>query len=185
MRRILLAALFLCCPPAFAQGFSYDFLEADYIDSESEFDGIEVEGDGYRLTGSLGVTDHIALVAEFEDLDFESDFETQSWSAGLKFHTPILSTTDLVLGARYLDAEVSHPLRGTEDDTGNVLVARIRHQLSPSLELAAEAARTDVFGESDTGYSIGLSAGTQLQFVVGYGTDDESDEIFAGVQASF
>lgn len=184
MKWCLAAALCLLSPGALAQTFDYTFIELDYVDARSEFDGVELDGDGFGLMGSLAATDRLALIAQYEDIDFDRGTETRSWALGINFHAPLFPQTDIVLGVHYLDQEESRPA-GTEDDAGHRLLARLKHMIAPAVELTVDAARVDIFGASDTSYGLSLGFGDVPQFVVGYQTDDETDALIAGVQYAF
>lgn len=170
-----------------ASDLSYNFIEGIYIKSDTDIAGVSVDGDGFGIDGSFDVADHLAVVAGYEDLSHDFDIDTNSLVLGANYHTPVSETTDVVIGISVIDAEVSLGSLGSEDDTGNVISAGIRSKLNENIEVGASVARTEVFDESATGFSLSLLAGPSdgIQFGVAYGNSDDTDTIGIGVISNF
>ncbi|MBI3188691.1 MAG: hypothetical protein HYZ31_12600 [Gammaproteobacteria bacterium] len=182
---LLVAACITTLFSATAQAaLSYSYVEGAYISSDLDIEGFSVDGDGVSLSGSAAVTPNIAINGYYETLSYDYGIDLDSLSIGVTFHTPLAAGTDFVAGIDYLDAEFSIDGFGSEDDTGNVLSAGVRHELSNTAELEANIVRVDIFEETDTGFAIGLLmdiTGTPTQ--VGFGFSDIGDETSLKISA--
>lgn len=170
-----------------ASEFNYTFADVAYREVSIDAGIDDIDGDGYSLSGSYGVTDNLAITVSYTDLSYDFSIDSKEFSLGVDFHTPIGESTDLVLGLDYLDAEVSVSFFGfnvTEDDTGNAISAGIRHKLSDIIEIEGGISRADIFDDTETSYGIGLLVGVSenIAIGVGYGKADDVDSITVGVR---
>src|SRR4051812_40099125 len=78
-RRILsgLAALAAALPLAsHAETMSYSYAELGYVDTTLDGDGVDVDGDGFALRGSLAVHPNFFVFANYQDLSFDRNVDT-------------------------------------------------------------------------------------------------------------
>jgi hypothetical protein len=122
-------------------GFSYTYLDLGYADRELEADdlGFDLDGDGFALGGSFGLTDRIHLVAGFTDLELEVDgqdagVDAQVMSFGGGVHLPLQSNIDFVGTISYVKGELDGA-GGDVDEDGFSLGAGLRGQVAEQLEL--------------------------------------------------
>jgi len=136
-RRILsgLAALAAALPLAsHAETMSYSYAELGYVDTELDGDGVDVDGNGLALRGSLPVTPDFFVFAGYTDLDFDFDVDLSLLEVGGGGHWPLSDKIDLVGKLGIVKAEVDVG-RFDDDDTGILLGARVRGALAPKFEL--------------------------------------------------
>lgn len=172
---------------ASASDLSYNFIEGIYVKSNTDIAGVSVDGDGFGIDGSFDAADHLAIVAGYENLSQDFDIDSHSLMLGANYHTPVSETMDVVIGVSIVDAKVSQPTLGSEDDTGNVISAGIRSKLNDKVEVEASVARTEIFDDSATGFSLSLLAGPSdgIQFGIAYGNSDDTDTIGIGIRSNF
>ncbi len=134
-----LAALVLAPASAFAaDGISYTYLEADYIiqdidlyENEDVFDDFVEnvdDGDGFGVTGSLGVTNHLFIFGSYSQTEADFSFvadtglpivsgqDIKTVNLGVGFFTPINLKTDLVARAGYTDTDIGDFSFGADDN---------------------------------------------------------------------
>ena len=190
MRRALTSFLLinpLVLHQSIASDLSYSYIEIAYIESDTDVDGIDIDGDGFGFLISNDVAENLAISFSYQDEEFDFDFEGEALSFGLEYHTPFSETGDFVIGFSVVDVEISQPILGTEDDTGNVIQFGIRNRMSETAEIGAFVSRTDVFDDTETSYGLNFALGVadSIQLTFGYGTSDDTDVISIGVRAHY
>lgn len=171
---------------SFANDLSYSYIEAGYISSDTDISGTTIDGNGYGFGASFDLSESLAFSVGYEVMSYDFDLDGNALGFGVEYHTPMSDSGDLIFGFTVIDAEVSHPILGTENDTGNIISFGIRNLVNPNTEINFEFARTDISGETSTGYSFGLGVGNpkELQFRASYGSSDDTDAIVFSIRSS-
>lgn len=184
MKKALLAsALMLASTTAGAAGFGYSYLELGY----GEVD----DGDALFFGGAAQLQRGLGVIGSFYTMDFDDDIDGEIFTAGLQFNTPVGAKTDFVGSVQLINAEVESKIyRGrflgteieSEDDTGLLLRAGIRHALQQNLQLEGDISyNTNDFWDND---ELGIKAGVrfyadrQLSIAAGIASDQELDGLY-------
>jgi len=175
-----------------AEDFNYSYIDAQYTTSNIDVGGLNLDSKGYAIGGSVALSENIALTAGYEDETVDStyllgfDIDMSSFDFGIDYHAPVAPTTDVVIGFGVMNAEVSMPII-SEDDTGNVISAELRHRLAPKAELNIGVSRVDIFDDSSTnfGFALLVEIINDFHFGIGYGSSDDIDSIGFGIRAGF
>lgn len=184
---LTLMTLLAVSSQASASNLSYDYIAVAYLESDTDIDGTDLDGDGYGFAVSRDIADSLAVFFSYQDEEYDFDFEGDALSFGIDYHTPFSETGDIVVSFSLIDVEVSQPILGSEDDTGNIIQFGIRNQISGTAEVSAFISRTDVFDDTETSFGFGLALGAAdgIQFTLGYGSGDDTDVISIGVRANY
>lgn len=182
----LLAFLFVSYQ-SIASELSYSYIEVAYLESDTDIDGIDIDGDGFGFLVSNDIAENLAIFFSYQDEEFDFDFDGEVLSFGLDYHTPFSESGDLVVSFAVVDVEISQPILGTEDDTGNVIQFGFRNQISEAAEVGAFISRADVFDDTETSYGFNLALGATdgVQLTLGYSTSDDTDVISIGIRAYY
>lgn len=128
-----------------AADFDYNYGQISYETGDYE---------GLTLTGSFEINKDIFVLARYisvsnDDAGFDIDYDEISIGAG--YHMPIDTKTDAVFTVSLSSGEVDAPV--TNDDTGLLLTAGVRHNLNPKVELAGGIYHISTFN-GDTGIQV-------------------------------
>jgi hypothetical protein len=140
-----------------AENFSYRYVDiARYMEAEIDSDGVDVDGDGIQLRGSLPVYQNFFAVAEYESLDLDGGIDATRLLIGAGGHWPLGPNLDLVARAGVVSYEIDFG-RFDDDDTGLFAGARIRTIVAPKIEVEAgvEHFEFEVAGLDGDTYIIG------------------------------
>lgn len=173
----------------YASDFNYQYGQIDYLMGDFE---------GFAVKGSFNITDQIFAIAGYtgasdDEAGFDIDYTQLNIGAG--YHMPINQQTDAVFTVSIVDAEVEIPdtvilgipIPGyTEDDTGVLLTAGVRFNVSPEVELAGGIHHISTF-DGDTGihaearyhFKPNMSGG------IGFSTDDYNDGLSINFRMGF
>ena len=170
-----------------ASNFSYDYVEIVRLQSETDVDGFDLEGDGNAIVISKGVASNVAVFFSYQDEDFDFDIEAEAMTLGVDLYKSISDSSDIVLSVAAVQVEVSQPLVGSDDDTGNIVALELRNRLAKSVELDLFVARTDTFDDAVTSYGFELQLGSSegIQLTLGYGKSDDSEVIGGGIRFNY
>ncbi len=171
----LLAIAAAISTPALADDrLSYNYIEGMYLDTEID-DGLDVDGDGYGVTGSMELTDALFLKASYANQDFDFGIDASRWTAGLGAHTPLANNLDLVGEIGYVDAEIDTGF-GDVDDDGYYAGVGLRARVAQHFELEGGLNYIDL-DESGDNTTVNLGARYYLteQFAIGAGVDFDDD----------
>ena len=138
-RRILsgLAALAAALPLAsHAETMNYSYAELGYVDTTLDGDGVDVDGDGFALRGSLAVHQNYFVFANYQDLSFDGGVDTTLLEVGGGGHWPLSDKVDIIGKVGITKAELDSG-RFDADDDGFLLGARVRGVIAPKVELEA------------------------------------------------
>jgi opacity protein-like surface antigen len=151
--------------------FSYNYAEIAYEESDFDFGGGDISGDGLVLSGSFEITEDWHAFAAYgnSDLDFGIDLDT--WAIGAGYRYPLRSDTDVYGRILYLNTEVDVPAAGDIDEDGLGVQVRLRFRVSDVFEVEGGIQHLDVV-ESDTSlqasaryhFTQNLSAGIGITF---------------------
>jgi hypothetical protein len=140
-----------------AAGMSYSYIEAGYAETELELDSVDLDGDGYRVSGSLAIapTYHIVVdysTAELEVENFNIDVDIDTISIGFGYNRPVSERADVIGRILYVDSsvDVDGPFfGGSGDDSGLGMQFHLRGQVMERLEVEGGIDYVDV-GDDDT-----------------------------------
>lgn len=154
----LICAAVLALPiAASADSLSYRYVDvAHFPKAEIDADGLDVDGDGIQLRGSLPVYENFFALAEFADLDLDNGVDATRLMVGAGGHWRVGNNLDLIGRLGVVSYEVDFG-RFDDDDTGLFAGVRLRTFVAPKIEVEGgiEHLAVDVAGiDSDT-YLIG------------------------------
>jgi hypothetical protein len=136
-----------------AQDFDYNFVQASY--GQYDIDGVNVDGDGFGIGGSVAISDRFHLFGSYATADFDFGVDMNTLTAGLGYNTPINDAVDIIASVAYVSAEVKVPGFGSVDDNGYGLGLGLRGMASPAVELNGGISYVDFGGNSDSDTSFG------------------------------
>lgn len=156
-----------------AEDINYTYIEAGYV--AIDFDDLDVDGDGFGIAGSLGITDRVYLTADYNSYDLDYGIDATDYGLGLGASLPLSQQFHLIGEIGYTEAEVE--VNGFDvDDDGYTLGGGFRWKAMPALELRAKLNYVDL---DDAGDDTSLSAGALYNFTdafaVGAGVDLADD----------
>ena len=181
--RAAIGGLVLAAAPlaAMAEGLSYSYVEADYVDIDA--DG--ASGDGFGLRGSVGFLDNLFAFADYTDSSVNV-FDLTTIAVGVGGHYPLSESLDATgrIGYTELDLDTAF---GSGSDDGYLLSLGLRGQFS-QIELEGNVIYTDY---SELGGDTEFEVAGRWNFTemfsagIGYRSGDEVDTFFAGVRLSW
>jgi hypothetical protein len=134
--------------------FVYTGVEVSYVDVDLDIGNLDVEGDGYRFSGSMQLNDQLFLHGHWEDQNFDFDVDGTELEVGAGFWHSFSNTLDFVATLSYVNQEVESGGFSIDDD-GLGLGAGIRTQLTDAFQIEASLQYVNFDeGGSDTGVSI-------------------------------
>jgi len=182
---LMIWVFLFCANHAIGANINYSYVELGYV--ELELDDVDVEGDGYELNASFGLSQTVAVIAGYQDLDLDRRVEGSEQSLGLLYHKPYSTTGDLVLGLSLLELELDPPTGETFDESGNEFIIEIRSRSGADSEYTLGLARREIDGDSDSGYNFGIVSGSPqgFQFVLDYTDTSDTKSITLGLRSGF
>ena len=140
-----------------AAGMSYSYVEAGYGETEIEADNVDMDGDGYRVSGSLAIAPTYHIVAEYSTADlevenFNIDVDVDTISIGFGYNRPISQRADVIGRILYVDSDVkvdSPFFAVSGDDSGLGLQFHLRGQVMERVEAEGGIDYVDI-GDEDT-----------------------------------
>lgn len=185
LKKLLIASVLALPVAAMADGLSYNFLQASYVNVDGDGGG---KADGFDFSGSHLVGKNIFLQGGYSRVTIDgSDIDVSAFNGGLGFRHGLTPTVDLNAGASVVFAEVDAGSFGSEDDTGYSLNAGLRALVAPQLELNGGVTYTDIFDEADTSFGIGavFSFTPQIAVIGGAGFADDANTYSVGGRFMF
>jgi len=179
-----------------AEDFDYTYAEVGFVSAEFEELGVDVDGDGFGISGSFAITDRYHLFAEYSSLSFDglallgTDFDINQLAVGGGMHHSLSPTIDFVGTLAFVDAEFDVTIPGLGSvgisESGFGIGAGLRGALGSSFEWEAGIDYVDAGG---SGTSLGVDGRYYFTdtFAIGGGIDlDDDVTVFAiGVRAEF
>ncbi len=162
-RSIVVFSLMAMSGLAFADGFSYTYVQATYGKVDVDDPAFTEDGDGLGVNGSFGITDNLNIVASFQTADFDTLGDTDEITAGLGVHAPITEMFDIVASVSYVDLD----LAGFSDD-GFELMGGVRFSVADAIEINGGITYRDLdLGGDDVGFGAGALYSFTDMFAVG------------------
>ena len=182
LRSSIILILLAFSASASAAEFDYNFFSLSY--GNIEFDDVNVDGDGFGLSGSYAINEDFHVFASYEGAGLDFGIDATTLGAGIGWHTGLSPVVDLVAGLSYQYVELDAPGAGSVDDNGLGLGVGLRFAASDQVELNAGINYVDF---SDSGDDTGFSAGGLYNFTdafsMGLGgnwSDDTSSYTLSG-----
>ncbi len=179
-----------------AEDFDYTYAEAGYVSAEFDELGVDIDGDGFDISGSFAITDRYHLFAEYSSLGFDAlallgtDFDINQLAVGGGMHHSLSPTIDFVGTLAFVDAEIDATIPGLgsvgTSESGFGIGAGLRGKMGSSFEWEAGIDYVDAGG---SGTSVGVDGRYYFTdtIAIGGGIDlDDDVTVFAiGVRAEF
>ena len=188
IRAALIGSLALALAPAAAfADMSYSNFELKYLNLSLNDSFVNVNGDGYALSGQYALGDKMFLLGEWQEQNYDFGVDGRQYEIGAGFHHAISSTLDFVGSLSYLDSKVSAGGFSASDDAFG-LGAGIRTRLGKDFELDASLKYVDF---DNSGSDTGVSANGRWYFkktmALSFGVDstDNVDVWHVGFRAEF
>lgn len=152
-----------------AADFNYNYGQVSYETGDFE---------GLVLTGSFEINKDMFIIARYVDTtndEYGIDIDYSEVSVGAGYHMPVDPKTDAVFSVSFDSGEAEALISGipvSDDDTGVLLTAGIRHSLNPQIELAGGIYHISTF-DGDTGiqgevrYNINNEMSAGLSYLSG------------------
>ncbi len=179
------------CNNTYSQAISYNYIQGTYISTTIDLNIVEIDADGFAISGSFAVNNNLALTTSFGSTSYDRfvgiDLDTSELSFGFIAHAEISKNTDLFGGISIINSEIEVTdgfSTNSIDDTGNVLNLGIRSMASDKFELNFLLIRTDVFDETDTAFSFGAQfyANEILSIGANYITADNIESVVFNIR---
>lgn len=185
-RYLLCAFALLFTIPASAERPSFNFVQAGYQEVDLDVTGLDVDGDGWFVSGSFEIGDDWFAFVGYSDTGFDFSVDLTEWNAGLGYRTGISDNTDVFARVAYIDAEVEAPGFGSIDDSGYGVGVGIRSNITDLIELYGEIAYSDL-GDGADGTEVGggILFNITDAFAVGVGASTDDDVTAYGVNARY
>jgi hypothetical protein len=185
-----LAASAACVPfLAQAEGLSYSYVDAAYVNTD--IDSFNEDVDGFALRGSVELTNNVFVFAGYADQGTSVagfDIDLQTYNLGLGYAWPVGEALDLYGKLGYVSAEADVQGFGDADDDGYSLAAGLRGRAVEQLELEGAVSYVDFSdGGDDTTLDLGARWFFTPQFAVGIegSFGDDANTYGLGVRWNF
>ena len=153
-RSIVVFSLMAMSGLAFADGFSYTYVQATYGSVDVDDPSFTKDGDGLGLNGSFGITDNLHIVGSYQTTDFDTLGDADQWSAGLGVHSSLTEILDVVADVSYVNVDVPGSVL---DDDGFGLMVGVRANVTSLIEVNGGITYVDLTdGGDDTGFGGGV-----------------------------
>jgi len=189
---LLMAVILPLSSNVISREISYDYIQGAYSSvTDSSLPNGDVDGDGLGVSGSLGITENLAIAVGYEATSFDRyqgiDFDTSVFTLGVTLHAPIAVGTDVVANFSAIKAKVEATDGVTtfdDSDTGVAAGIGLRHLVTNSIEVDVGFSYTDVFDDSFNTFGLGARfyANEKLSFGIGYATGDDVDALLLNVR---
>ena len=154
---IFLAAVFAVPGVSRAAGMSYSYVEAGYAETEIEADDVDMDGDGYRISGSLAIAPTYHIIVDYSTADLEVEnfnigADVETISIGFGYNRPISERADAIGRILYVDSSVDFDSTfadASADDSGLGMQFHLRGQVMERLEVEGGIDYVDI-GDDDT-----------------------------------
>jgi hypothetical protein len=152
---VYLVTALIASASAYGADLSYNFIQLDIGNSETDVEGFEIDGDSFGVWGSFEISDDLYVVGGYSSSDFDFDLEQTALGVGLGVHKSTGVSTSVHGEVLLVRAEVELGGFGSEDDNGYGFNVGVRHLIGEKIELDASFRYLDIFDDTETGISIG------------------------------
>jgi hypothetical protein len=145
-----------------AEGFSYSYLDAAYVNTD--IDQFDEDVDGFALRGSYELTNNVFVFAGYADQGTSVagfDIDLQTYNLGLGYAWPLGKALDVYGKVGYVSSEADVQGLGDADDDGYSLAVGLRGRAVEQLELEGAVTYVDL---SDSGDDTTLDLGARWYF---------------------
>ena len=137
-----------------AETFDYTYVSLGY--GTTELDGVDADGDGFGIDGSVAISDNFHLFAGYSNSSFDFDVDANTLAAGIGYNTSLTNVVDFVGRVSYQYVELDAPGLSGVDDNGIGLGVGLRYAASERLELDAGINYVDLSDSGDdTSFGLG------------------------------
>jgi hypothetical protein len=163
------------------RNFPYDYVEANYVNTELDAGGLEV-------AGSLELRPDVRVSASYIDQSFGGGVDRTGLKVGAGYHWELQPKLDMLIELAYGSTHTDRRNQANSRDDGFILGARLRGWMSRDVELNGAVLLDDSTG---AGNNLALEFGGQYypgdNFSVGgrLRTDDDATVLFLGVRFYF
>ena len=171
IRSVLLIALFAFSATAGAQGIGYNYLQASYGTANIDDSVIDVDGDGFGISGSFAFSDNFHVSAEYQTLGMDFGVDLNVLEAAVGYHTSLSENLDFTAQLGFLNAEIEASGLGSVEDDGLLAGIGLRAAMTDRVELYGGLDYIDFDSEGETRFNAGFLFGI-------------TDTITAGAEAS-
>ena len=187
MKKLFAGALLVfMSTPALAEQPSYDFFELTWQHVELDDSFVDIDGDGFGLSGSFEIAENWHVIAGYSDLGLSFGADLKELAFGAGFHTAIAENTSVYADLAWVNLEVDIGGFGSADDSGLGAAVGIRSLVTENVELQGSLSYVDL-GDGLDGTSFGVGAWYHFSdsFALGVIGDFEDDASAWGVSGRF
>jgi hypothetical protein len=167
-----------------AQPLSYTYVELAYDESDFDFGGGGIDGDGLTLSGAFEINEDWHVFASYGNSDLDFGIDLDSWAVGAGYRYPLRGDVDLYGRVLYINSEFDLPGPGSADEDGLGVQARIRAWITDEFEVEGGIQYVDVF-DSDTSLQASGRYHFNRNFSAGLGITFAGDSDGIGINARY
>lgn len=156
LRSTLMMALFAFSASVYAEGLGYTYLQGTYGQVVFDDSVIDVDGDGFGISGAFAVSDSFHVFGEYQTAELDFNVDLNLLEMGLGYNAPISDTVDIVGRLAYVNIEAKAPGVPSADDNGYSVGVGLRGAVSDAVELNGGL---DYVDSSDSSGEARFSAG--------------------------
>lgn len=191
-QNLLAAALLSISTNITAKGISYDYVQGSYESiTDSSIPNNDVDADAFGIEGSISVAQYVALSARYATASYDRvlgvEIDAKELIFGVTAHTAAAASTDVFGKLSIIKGDIEASNGFSDDDTGNIISAGLRHKVNDKIELDVIISRVDIF--DDTTNSIGVGAryyvSNPVSLGIGYDTSDDLDQLIFNARYEF
>lgn len=174
--------------PALAGELSYNYVELGYqrVDVDDVLPGVNVDGDGFGIRGSVEINESWFIAGAYSQTDFDFGADNDLLSFGAGYHAAIAPRVDVFTILSYITAEASANGFSSIDDDGYGASVGVRGLVGDRIELVGRISYVDLGGSADgTSYGAGALYSFTDTFALGIEFDVGEDATAYGVGARF
>ena len=170
-RSILLIFLVVFSASVGAQALSYDYLQASYGTASIDDPVLNIDGDGFAISGSFAFSNDFYVSAEYQTIGMDFGVDLNVLEAAFGYHTSLSENLDFTAQLGFLNAEVEASGFGSVDDDGLLAGIGLRAAVTDRVELYGGLDYIDFDSDGETRFNAGFLFGI-------------TDTITAGAKAS-
>lgn len=188
LRKITGLSLVILSFPALAGDLSYNYVELGYqrVEIDDVVPGVNVDGDGFGIRGSVEIGESWFIAGGYSQADFDFGTDIDQLSFGAGYYAAIAPRADVFAMVSYITAEASANGFSAFDDDGYGITVGARGLVSDRVELVGSISYVDLGGGADgTSYGAGALYSFTDMFALGIEIDVEEDVLAYGIGARF